>query len=415
VDGLAGRTVTRATLKLYNVSSSDIGGAFYRVNDQTWEEEVVTWNNAPAHDNTLVASLGAVVDGNWYEVDLTSLIIADGTYSLRVSSTSSNGADYYSKEGYYPPVLEVETAGGPTATIGPSVTPSETPIPSPTATPTETATATATTQPGLLLTFAPLDDSYVHDGHPSTNYGSAASLMVDNSPVEHILIKFQVDGLAGRTVTQATLRLYNTNESSIGGKFYRVNDQSWSEETVTWNNAPAADATEIASLGAVAIGNWYSVDLTSLIVADGTYSLRVSSTSTNGADYSSKEGANPPVLEIEVAGGVTPTAVSTATETATPTVTLVPSVTPTATSTLTPTPTATATATSTPTASPTPQVTSISYIYDGDGNTVKSVLGTWLPTTLAGTMKRRCAAASRTSESTTLPGAAALSCGRMEH
>ena len=60
VDGLAGRSVTRATLKLYNVSSSDIGGAFYRVNDQSWEEETVTWNNAPAHDSTLVASLGAV-------------------------------------------------------------------------------------------------------------------------------------------------------------------------------------------------------------------------------------------------------------------------------------------------------------------------------------------------------------------
>ncbi len=223
----------------------------------------------------------------------------------------------------------------------------------------------------------------MHNGYPSTNYGAAAGLLVDNSPVEQILIKFQVDGLAGRSVTQATLRLYNTNESSIGGKFYRVNDQSWTEETVTWNNAPAADATEIAALGAVAIGNWYSVDLTSLITADGTYSLRVSSTSTNGADYSSKEGANPPVLEIMVADSTTatpgPTATATVAPTAThtilPTNTVTPSTTPTSIYTSTPTVTPTSTLTSTPTATSFPQVTNIAYTYDGDGRLVKSVLG----------------------------------------
>ncbi|MHB0967998.1 MAG: CBM96 family carbohydrate-binding protein, partial [Bellilinea sp.] len=89
-------TFTRATLRLYNIDESSIGGSFYRVNDQSWTEETVTWNNAPAHDNTLVASLGAVTTGTWYAVDLTSLITTDGIYSLRVSSTSTNGADYSS-------------------------------------------------------------------------------------------------------------------------------------------------------------------------------------------------------------------------------------------------------------------------------------------------------------------------------
>jgi len=48
----------------------------------------------------------------------------------------------------------------------------------------------------------------------------------------------------------------------------------------------------------VTTGNWYEVDLTSLISGDGTYSLRISSTSSDGADYSSKEGANPPQLVV---------------------------------------------------------------------------------------------------------------------
>jgi len=141
--------------------------------------------------------------------------------------------------------------------------------------------------------------------------------------------------------------------------YYRVNDQSWEEETVTWNNAPAHDNTLVASLGAVTSGNWYTLDLTSLITADGTYSLRVTSTSSDGADYRSKEGVNPPVLEVEVSGDATQTPTPTETSTDTPT----------------PTPTPTDTPTPTPTATSTPPVTSITYAYDGDGNLVKSVVG----------------------------------------
>ena len=64
---------------------------------------------------------------------------------------------------------------------------------------------------------------------------------------------------------------------------------------MTWNNAPTADTTLLASLGSVSINTWYEVDITSLITGDGTYSLRISD-SVGGADYPSKEGANPPRL-----------------------------------------------------------------------------------------------------------------------
>ena len=144
---MVGRAVTRATLKLYNISSSDIGGYFYRVNDQSWEEETVTWNNAPAHDNTLVASLGAVTTGTWYTVDITPLITTDGTYSLRVSSTSSNGADYVSKEGANPPLLEIVVGNTSTATATETATATSTLLA------TDTPTATAT--PTLLATDTP--------------------------------------------------------------------------------------------------------------------------------------------------------------------------------------------------------------------------------------------------------------------
>ena len=43
-------------------------------------------------------------------LDITSLITGDGAYSLRITAASTDGGDYYSKEGGYAPQL-VATAG----------------------------------------------------------------------------------------------------------------------------------------------------------------------------------------------------------------------------------------------------------------------------------------------------------------
>jgi hypothetical protein len=40
-----------------------------------------------------------VVSGTWYEVDVSSLVTGDGTYSLEITSPSANGVAYSSKEG----------------------------------------------------------------------------------------------------------------------------------------------------------------------------------------------------------------------------------------------------------------------------------------------------------------------------
>jgi hypothetical protein len=178
-------------------------------------------------------------------------------------------------------------------------TPTPTYTPTPTATRTPTVTPTATQTPTIsILTFTPVEDAYVASGSPTTNYGSATTLQVDNSPIKHFLIKFNVSGLTGKQISSAKLRLYNVDAASKGGDFYAVNDTAWQEETITWNNAPAALTNLLASLGSVSANNWYEIDITSLVTGDGTYSLRISSTSSDGADYSSKEGINPPQLVI---------------------------------------------------------------------------------------------------------------------
>ncbi|HEX2996343.1 MAG TPA: DNRLRE domain-containing protein [Anaerolineales bacterium] len=210
----------------------------------------------------------------------------------------------------------------------PAVTPTRTGTVTrtPTATRTGAVTSTATSaQTGSTFTFAPTDDSYVYQTNATTNYGSAITLQADNGPVKNILLKFNVSGLSGQTVTSAKLRLYVTDPSDKGGDFYRVNDNTWQQGTVTWNNAPAA-TTLLGSLGSVSANNWYEVNVTSLITGNGTYSLRVSSVSSNGVDYSSKEGANPPqlVIQTQPVSTATFTPPATNTKTLTPTITSTP-------------------------------------------------------------------------------------------
>jgi len=299
----------------------------------------------------IVAPAGVGVGPSSYNPSVMSVYVSDRGVDNNQDPNENDGKVYefnIGDGGATPVPSATPTSVIPTATNtpGPSPTPSNTPTPSSTPTPVTTAT------------FISIDDAYIREDSPAGNFGSEIELQVDASSLKNFLIKFNVTGLNGQQITNAKLRLYNTGVSVYGGDFYAVNDQTWQEETVTWGNAPAAETTLLGSLGQVNTGIWYEVDLTTLVTSEGIYSLRVSSPSSDGADYSSKEGANPPELVLTLATTSTftpvpPTATFTPTNTATytPTATSTATFTPTntATNTATYTPTATNTATFTPT------------------------------------------------------------------
>jgi hypothetical protein len=72
----------------------------------------VNWNNQPAADAGTIASLASVSALSTYEVDVSSLVTGDGTYSIQADSISMDGAYYSSKEGSVPPELVLTLAGG---------------------------------------------------------------------------------------------------------------------------------------------------------------------------------------------------------------------------------------------------------------------------------------------------------------
>ena len=156
---------------------------------------------------------------------------------------------------------------------------------------TATSSTDFTVTPLTILPFGPDADTFVRSDNPTAHPGTKTSLSVDNSPIKHGLLRFTVSGVGSGTIQSVTLRLFSLDSSDKGGHFYWVPDNSWQEKIVDWNTEPAADPNLRASLGAVSVNTWYEVDLSSLVTGDGTYSIRIASTSSNGADYSTKEGA----------------------------------------------------------------------------------------------------------------------------
>jgi hypothetical protein len=274
VSGIGTSTVGSATLRMFVSDSSPSGGVVRPTSSTGWDEGSVTWSNAPPGASSPTATIGRVSSGTWMTVDVTPFVQGDGALSLRVSSTSSNGADYTSRQGTAANVPQLVVTFGEGGGGGGGG--------------------------GTQLSFSPTDDASIIQGSASTNFGSATTLQTDGSPVKDFLMKFDVSGVGTSTVTSATLRLFVVDSSSAGGVVRPTSSTAWDEGSVTWSTAPAAASSPTATIGSVSSGTWITLDVTAFVQGDGVVSLRISSTNSNGADYTSRQGtaANAPELVV---------------------------------------------------------------------------------------------------------------------
>lgn len=151
-------------------------------------------------------------------------------------------------------------------------------------------------------TFTPVADTYVASDQPGTNFGTRTQYWLDASPTRRMFLRFNVSGLAD-PVIDARLRMHVDNvtnaQSNRGGAYRLMSNTSWSETGTTWRNQPAIDGTTLGSIGAVARNTWVELNLTGRITGNGTYSIGVTTTSSDGAAFDSREtGALAPRLVI---------------------------------------------------------------------------------------------------------------------
>ncbi len=155
----------------------------------------------------------------------------------------------------------------------------------------------------VSVTFNPNADAHVRQAAPTANYGSSTTLLsdaVDGGGAAEANVRFNVSGVSG-TVQRAVLRIWVTNKSNNGPSVYR-SDAAWSEASLDWTTRPARLGGAVATAGAIATG-WYEYDVTSALSGDGLFSFTLVPTSSDGLDFSSREGSVRPQLVITYLGG----------------------------------------------------------------------------------------------------------------
>ncbi len=106
VTGVTG-PVTSAKLRLFTRNTMD-DVTVHSVGSSSWDEATLTWNNQPALGSAL-DTLTVISSGQWIELDVSTYITGDGTYTLGLSTTHSNNTAriFDSREGTNVPVLDV--------------------------------------------------------------------------------------------------------------------------------------------------------------------------------------------------------------------------------------------------------------------------------------------------------------------
>ncbi len=124
VSGLAG-SVQRATLRLH-ATAGTVDGPTVAGTSDSWAELAVTWSDRPAPTTAAVDDEGPIATGSWVELDVTSLVPANGTFSFALAATSTDGVDFDSRESSSTSlrpelVVEALTSGAPIATSPPTI------------------------------------------------------------------------------------------------------------------------------------------------------------------------------------------------------------------------------------------------------------------------------------------------------
>lgn len=146
--------------------------------------------------------------------------------------------------------------------------------------------------------FSAVADARVSGSQPSKNFGSSGDLRVKagNSGLK-TLLKFSVAGITGK-VTKARLRLYCTNASDSAG-FVAPTATNWSESSVTWENTPKVTGNSLPPAGPVDEAAWAEIDITPLVIGNGTFSLILDSQSSDTVIFDARERVNAPELVVE--------------------------------------------------------------------------------------------------------------------
>jgi hypothetical protein len=148
-------------------------------------------------------------------------------------------------------------------------------------------------------------DSYVTESNRLANFGGAARLLVDGSPLSRAYVRFRTKYLHGDDVKQVNLLVFSRRASRRGFRVRLVTGR-WLERGITYENAPRLSTRFVAS-GPVRAKVWKAVDVTPLVDREHQeVSFALTTVAASGLELASREsGLTGPrvVVELETANG----------------------------------------------------------------------------------------------------------------
>ncbi len=248
ISEVADAIVGKVSLRLYIAQHNSLPSVpdFYvqvsAVDDQSWLEKSITWNNKPARGKLLIEENvtwhNAGKDTMWASIDLTHYVneaILAGNDSLSLTFHGKNDTD----ERLW--MAESNWKNEAQLILDYTVEPPE-----------QIASVVA--------------DAHVEQGNPDANFGGEADQHLINDDANNlskwVYQKFDISKAYGDAVS-ATLKLYARIHSSASITtfdfvVYAVDDISWLENGITWNNKPDA-GTMLFEATATPDGGWFNL------------------------------------------------------------------------------------------------------------------------------------------------------------
>jgi hypothetical protein len=289
LSGVQGSHILSAKLHLNGrvIDGTSIQMSAYGVDDDSWQESMLNWNTKPAMGSLQSSVLVDNAANAWRVFDVTpytqSQFAGDKVISIGLKTPTGAGTNYDSREGGVKPYLEIKVGKG--------------------------------------LELNPVADAYVRDGvYAATNYGTDASLVVKRQQVldyaRQSYLKFDLSTLQGARIESAKLyvngRVVDGTGTTSKVEAHGVDDDSWTEGGITWNNKPALSALQSTTTIDSHANEWREFDVTAYLQAqfagDQTATIGLKDLGGYGSIFASKEGSAKPYIRITMADSLAPAA-----------------------------------------------------------------------------------------------------------
>jgi hypothetical protein len=259
------------------------------------------------HNGSL--DFGSATQASGQYVELVIRLMNDGPVAMVASASTTNtvGSAFVQVEQPSSPVpaqsntsvfrlrMLRDTAGTFQGTV--RITHDATNVPSPF---TFTVSGQVTGAP-QTITLGPNADAWIIQNNPTLNYGSSTQLYVrngDTGQARRSFLRFQVPSYV-TNVQSATLYMFVGGYITEAG-FYRMNNMTWSEYGINWNNHldPPTTFTYMRSLTNAGYG-YHTIDVKEAVSGPGTVNIGIASGSDTANQYfTAREGTYDPVLVI---------------------------------------------------------------------------------------------------------------------